>query len=79
MPIKLSDEQISKLTYEDSFKYLEEIVKNLENGEVKLEESINIYELGIKLKLHCEKKLKASELRIKKVIDNEKLSDITQD
>ena len=74
---KLNDDEISKLSYEDSFQYLEEIVKSLEGGEIKLEYSINIYELGIKLKLHCEKKLKASELRIKKVLDDEKLGDMT--
>ena len=76
---KLNDDEISKLSYEDSFQYLEEIVKSLESGEIKLEESINIYELGIKLKIHCEKKLKASELRIKKVLDDEKLGDMTKD
>tara|TARA_B100000886_G_C20236954_1_gene412985 strand:+ start:197 stop:436 length:240 start_codon:yes stop_codon:yes gene_type:complete len=76
---KLNDDEISKLSYEDSFQYLEEIVKSLESGEIKLEDSINIYELGIKLKLHCEKKLKASELRIKKVLDDEKLGDMTKD
>ena len=74
---KLNDDEISKLSYEDSFQYLEEIVKSLESGEIKLEDSINIYELGIKLKLHCEKKLKASELRIKKVLDDEELGDMT--
>ena len=74
---KLNDDEISKLSYEYSFQYLEEIVKSLESGEIKLEDSINIYELGIKLKLHCEKKLKASELRIKKVLDDEKLGDMT--
>ena len=74
---KLNDDEISKLSYEDSFQYLEEIVKSLEGGEIKLEDSINIYELGIKLKLHCEKKLKACELRIKKVLDDEKLGDMT--
>lgn len=78
MALKLNDDQISKLSYEDSFKYLEEIVSSLESGETKLEESIDIYELGIKLKLHCEKKLKASELRIKKVIDSEKLSNTAE-
>ena len=76
---KLNDDEISKLSYEDSCQYLEEIVKSLESGEIKLEDSINIYELGIKLKLHCEKKLKASELRIKKVLDDEKLGDMTKD
>ena len=76
---KLNDDEISKLSYEDSFQYLEEIVKSLESGEIKLEDSINIYELGIKLKLHCEKKLKASELRIKKVLDDEKLGDMNKD
>ena len=59
---KLNDDEISKLSYEDSFQYLEEIVKSLESGEIKLEESINIYELGIKLKIHCEKKQRTASL-----------------
>ena len=29
---KLNDDEISKLSYEDSFQYLEEIVKSLESG-----------------------------------------------
>ena len=39
----------------------------LENGEVELEESINLFEKGMKLKKVCEEKLKSIELQIKKI------------
>ena len=70
MSVKLSDKDIKELSFEESFKYLEEIISSLETGEAKLEDSIILYEIGIKLKNHCEEKLKSSELRIKKVLKN---------
>ena len=38
-----------------------------------LEESISYYEIGIKLKSHCEKLLKTAELKILKVSEKEKI------
>ena len=73
----ISDEDIKKLTFEDSYKKLEEIVKILENKDSGLEESINFYDLGVRLKNHCDQKLKAAELKIKKLSDNDKLEEIT--
>ena len=75
MSIKLSDKDINELSFEESFKHLEEIITKLETGEAKLEDSINLYELGIKLKNHCEEKLKSSELRIKKVLNDKNLEE----
>lgn len=69
----LSDTEIESLSFEDSFKYLEEIVNKLENAEESLENSIKYYDFGIKLKKHCDKKLKNAELKIKKVIDDTNL------
>ena len=50
----ISDEEIKKLTFEDSYKKLEEIVKTLENKDSSLEESIDYYDLGVRLKNHCD-------------------------
>ena len=64
---------IKKLSFEDSYKNLEEILALIESGDSSLEKSIELYELGIKLKNHCEEKLKTAELKIKKVINKNEL------
>lgn len=76
MSFRLTDNEIKTLSFEESYKYLEEIITKLETGSAKLEDSIDLYETGIKLKNHCEEKLKLSELRIKKVLKNEDLEDL---
>ena len=73
----ISDEEIKKLSFEDSYKKLEEIVRTLENSDSSLEESIDYYDLGVRLKNHCDEKLKVAELKIKKLSDKEKLEELT--
>lgn len=58
---------IEKLSFEEALGDLENIVRALESGKAPLEESIDQYERGIKLKLHCEKKLKEAQLKIEKI------------
>jgi exodeoxyribonuclease VII small subunit len=60
---------IDSLNFETALKELEEIVSRLEQGEVDLEDSIALYERGQALKTHCEKKLKAAEGRLEKIIE----------
>lgn len=50
--------------YEKSVKRLEEIVNLLEDGQLSLEESINLYEEGTKLSAVCYDKLKNAEQKI---------------
>jgi exodeoxyribonuclease VII small subunit len=57
----------SKQTFEDAIKRLEEIVSKLEQGNVPLDESLDLYEEGIQLSRTCSEKLKTAELRIKKL------------
>jgi exodeoxyribonuclease VII small subunit len=59
---------VAGLSFEAALKELEEIVKQLESGEVELERSIDIYERGAALKAHCEKKLKDAQLRVEKIV-----------
>ena len=63
------------LTFEDNLKKLENIVDQLESGDVDLEKSVELYKKGIDLKKICEEKLKKAELQIKQIkIENNKIS-----
>lgn len=57
----------NKLSFEDSYKQLVELVKKMESGELKLEDSVAAYEQGIKLKAYCEQLLKEAELKIEQL------------
>ena len=69
----LTEDEIKKLKFEDGLKKLEELVNQLDDGNLSLEESISYYEIGVKLKSHCEKLLKTAELKILKVSEKEKI------
>ncbi len=71
----ITDEEIEKLSIEDCFKKLEEVVEKLEDNTSNLEDSIAYYELGVKLKNHCNKKLKSAELKIQKLSNKNDLKD----
>jgi exodeoxyribonuclease VII small subunit len=53
--------------FEDSLKRLEEIVERLEQGEVPLDESLRMYEEGVRLSRECMQFLQDAELRIQKL------------
>ena len=59
------------LTFETALGELEQIVKELESGKVKLEDAAVSYEKAMKLKNFCEQKLKEAELKIEKICMNE--------
>ncbi|MBD5388785.1 exodeoxyribonuclease VII small subunit [bacterium] len=53
-----------KLSFEDAYKQLTDLVKKMESGELPLAASVAAYEQGIKLKAYCEQLLKEAELKI---------------
>ncbi len=70
----MSVNNVSKLTFEQSMKRLEEIIDNLESGNVELENAINLYAEGIKLQEHCKGKLENARLKIDKIVkDKDKI------
>lgn len=60
--------EIAALSFEDALQQLENIVAQLESGNVDLEKSIDIYTRGTQLKAHCEQKLRSAEARIEKLV-----------
>ncbi|NQU60843.1 MAG: exodeoxyribonuclease VII small subunit [Rhodospirillales bacterium] len=59
---------IKKLSFEDALEELEDIVRDLESGEVKLDEAIDSYARGAHLKKHCQAKLKEAQMKIDKIV-----------
>ena len=60
-------EDIKNLSFEEALQELETIIKKMENGEVKLSDSVSLYERGIALKNYCEEVLKSAKLKIEKI------------
>ena len=58
---------VSQLSFEAALKRLEEIVRKLESGDTSLDEAINLYAEGDRLKQQCEARLQAAQARIEKI------------
>lgn len=59
---------IDALSFEQALAELERIVGQLESGQAPLEQSIELYERGARLKAHCEQRLEAARLRVEKIV-----------
>ena len=55
---------VPDMTFEQAMADLEQVVTQLERGDVALEDSIALYERGAELKKHCEAKLKQAEEKV---------------
>ena len=58
-------DDIASMNFEDA---LAEIVRTLESGTAKLDDSIAAYERGALLRRHCEVKLKEAQARVDKIV-----------
>lgn len=68
--MKKSDEQPK--TFEASLEALEEIVQQLEGGDLPLEKSLELFEDGIRLSRQCQDRLNQAERRIEVLLrDNQ--------
>ncbi len=61
------NEDIKNLSFEESLNELENIIKKMESGNIKLSDSVAFYERGIQLKNHCEDLLQNAKLKIEKI------------
>ena len=57
-----------ELSFEEGIQRLEQIVRTMERGDAKLEESLKLFQEGTELVARCGKLLDEAELQIKKVI-----------
>jgi len=55
-------------TFEEALQRLEEIVTNLESGDIPLDESVKVFEEGNKLVTFCLSKLDSAEKKVQKLV-----------
>ena len=60
-----------KTTFENSLKELEKIVRRLEEGDSSLEESLKLFEDGVRLSRECQERLNQAERRIEVLLKDE--------
>ncbi len=58
---------VKDLSFEEAMTELEQIVRELEGGRIKLDDAVTAYERGVELKKHCEEKLKEAQTKIEKL------------
>jgi len=69
---------MSELKFEKAMTRLENIVEELERGDLDIDKSLEIFEEGIKMSRLCSKKLNEAEAKIEKLSKGEKGDLITE-
>lgn len=67
-----------KQTFETSLKELEKIVRRLEEGDSSLEDSLKLFEDGVKLSRECQERLNQAERRIEILLKDENGNPVLQ-
>ncbi|MBQ8661004.1 MAG: exodeoxyribonuclease VII small subunit [Alphaproteobacteria bacterium] len=63
----MNTEELKDLSFEDALAQLENIVRELESGRIKLDDAVSAYEKAVALKQLCENKLQNARLKIEKI------------
>jgi exodeoxyribonuclease VII small subunit len=63
--------EVEKLSFEEAFKELEDTVHQLEEGGLTLDESIALFERGMRLAEHCGQKLDDAELKVSQLVPSD--------
>lgn len=69
---------MAEIKLEKAMRRLEDIVEELEKGELDIDKSLEIFEEGVKMSRLCSKKLNEAETKIEKLTKNEKGELITE-
>ena len=64
-------DEVEKLTFEEAFEKLEDTVHRLEGGGLTLDESIALFERGMKLAKHCGQELDDAELKVSQLVPSD--------
>ncbi len=79
MSIKMNGEVMdTSVSFEDALKRLEEIVKELEKGDIEIEKALLLFEEGTKLSRICAKKLSQIERKVQILTKGKNNEDILE-
>lgn len=57
------------IRFEEAFAQLQDVVRQLESGQLTLDESLRLFEQGVRLAGLCSKRLDEAEQKIEKLLD----------
>ncbi|MEO1778890.1 MAG: exodeoxyribonuclease VII small subunit [Pseudomonadota bacterium] len=60
----MTDRSVNEMSFEEAMAELEQVLGQLERGDVALDDSIKLYERGAALKARCETKLREAEEKV---------------
>ena len=63
-------DNIQERSFEEAFNELEDIIAKLESGDITLEDSVNLFERGRQLSMHCQSILDKAELRVNQITED---------
>ncbi len=66
----MSEKQVADMTFEEAMAELQNVVTQLERGDVPLNQSIALYDRGAALKKRCEEELKKAEEKVASITLN---------
>lgn len=61
------EQNVETMSFEEALKGLDELIEDLNKGDLPLEETMDAYERGMTLALHCQKQLSKAEGSLKKI------------
>jgi exodeoxyribonuclease VII small subunit len=65
---QMPEDDVSQLSFEDALAELDQIVRGLEGGTLKLDAAVQAFERGVMLRRHCEAKLAEVEARVEALV-----------
>jgi len=72
-PATPSDAVPGGVDFETALAELEQLVDQMEAGDMTLEASLSAFERGVKLTRHCQTALRTAELKVKQLTQNDQL------
>ena len=73
---KQTDQQEQPIDFEASLAELETLVTQMESGDLRLDESLQAFERGIRLTRACQTALAEAELKVQMLTDSGELADL---
>jgi len=64
----MDSKMLETLSFEEGYERLEQVIQQLEQGELSLEQSVALYEEGVQLARYCGHKLDDAELRVTQLL-----------
>ena len=64
--------EFESMSFEEAINELEKIVEELEGSDVSLDDAVNAYERGAKLKNLCQVRLNEARMKVEKIKDSDK-------